>query len=443
MRTTVTTSALERVQVIEQRVMARENLLNIAEKFNLYSDGGKSRSATEVVDKLRDDVKIEQVLSDGSTYRPDAVAFRVSFEYGNPTVTAQIVSEIVSIILAEDLRARTSQAEDTTRFLKNEADRLLRELKSVETEIAKFKEQHSDNLPESLGYRQSLLLRNQTELALLNRDIEELKQGTTGGVSQIDQLISKVKLDLAHARAAYTESHPRVRQLVQQLNELESEAQSQQSSSAETTDGEAVETAPDPLTQKKLDAALQQRADLQKNIDDLEASISQTGQVELGFSSLQRDYAEVQREYRDVNAKLAQAETAERMEENRQSERLEVIEQAVVPQAPVWPNRKIILALGLFASAAVGLGPVAAFEVLDPNIKRERDLETRLGRRALAVIPMIETQRDVRRRRRIRRLAFFALLILLAAGAAAIHLYYMPLDILWYKALAVLNSTNG
>src|SRR5262245_10872524 len=35
-RPTVTAGAKERIQVIEQRVMTRENLLNIAEKFRLF-----------------------------------------------------------------------------------------------------------------------------------------------------------------------------------------------------------------------------------------------------------------------------------------------------------------------------------------------------------------------------------------------------------------------
>jgi protein tyrosine kinase modulator len=433
-RSTVTASALERVQIIQQRVMTRENLLRITDKYKLYPDEA-SKSASEVVTTVRDAIGIEQVLN-SSTRGPQAIAFRVSFNYREPVVAAQVVNELVAMILDEDLRTRTSQAADTKRFLMNEVARLTSELDSVETQIAEYKKEHSDYLPENLGYRQSLLLRTQTELALLERDIAALEQQSPDGAPSVEGLISQVKADLARARALYTESHPTVRRLAGQLEELESAARSGgQASGAEQASAER-----DPAVQTKLDQLHKQRDDMRKRIADLEDSIAQTSQVEQGLSAVLRDQTEVQRELRDASAKLAQAETAERLEQNRQSERLEVIEQPIVPQSPIKPNRKLLLALGLFVSAAAGLAPVAAFEVLDPSIKRERDLEKRLGRRALGVIPLIETRRETRRRKRFRFLVFVLLVLLIAAVAAAIHQYFVPLDVLGYRVLEALKS---
>src|SRR5215210_5375767 len=48
-RPTVTSFAAERMQVMEQRLMARDNLMRIMEKFSLFADRRSVLSSTELV----------------------------------------------------------------------------------------------------------------------------------------------------------------------------------------------------------------------------------------------------------------------------------------------------------------------------------------------------------------------------------------------------------
>src|ERR1700753_1813308 len=73
-RSTVTSAAAERIQVIEQRTMTRENLLAIIDKFQLFPERRGFLSATQLVDLMRNNTKIEPValpLSFAQS-RPDA-----------------------------------------------------------------------------------------------------------------------------------------------------------------------------------------------------------------------------------------------------------------------------------------------------------------------------------------------------------------------------------
>jgi protein tyrosine kinase modulator len=418
-RSTVTSSALQRMEVIRQRVMARESVLRLVQKFGLYSDEIASLSATQIVDRFRSAAAIGQILLADSS-RPEAVAFKISFDYGDPVVAAQVANELVSSVLDEDLRTRSGQAAETKRFLTDEVERLQHELNSVEAEIGDYKAKHSNFLPETLGYRQSALLAAQTQIALIDRDIQNAEEQGPARASQGDALLDQTRLQLEQARATLTELHPTVRRLVQQVRELENAAQTRQAAQ-NVPQGEVT---PDPATQEKIKKLTAQREDLQRSIQDIEAAIAQTSQVELGLSALLREQTEAQRAYREVNAKLAQAETGQRLEEDRQAQRLEVIEPPIVARAPVSPNRPVILLLGLFAGAAVGVGPVAAWEVLDPRIKRARDLERKMGRRALGLIPAIETDRDIRRKRRNRILVALAFIAVIAAALFAIEHFF-------------------
>src|SRR6266436_4695527 len=61
-RPTVTSAAQERIQVIEQRTMTRDNLIAIIDKFQLFPDKRSLMSVTELVELMKKSIKIEPVV---------------------------------------------------------------------------------------------------------------------------------------------------------------------------------------------------------------------------------------------------------------------------------------------------------------------------------------------------------------------------------------------
>ncbi len=59
-RSTVTANASERVQVIQQRIMTRDNLLAVARKHKLY-EGQPGLSPTDIVERMRAATKVTQI----------------------------------------------------------------------------------------------------------------------------------------------------------------------------------------------------------------------------------------------------------------------------------------------------------------------------------------------------------------------------------------------
>src|SRR3979490_954408 len=58
-RPTVTSAAQERLQVIEQRTMSRDNLLAIVDKFKLFPERRTLMSPTQLVELMKKSIKIE------------------------------------------------------------------------------------------------------------------------------------------------------------------------------------------------------------------------------------------------------------------------------------------------------------------------------------------------------------------------------------------------
>lgn len=139
-RPTVTSAAQERIQVIEQRTMTRDNLLAIADKFKLFPEQRALMSPTQLVDLMKKSIKIEPVAQQlafarGNSQNP-TVIFTVGFEYSDPQNAARVANELVTRILDLDLRDRTSRATDTTKFLAREVQRLQTESSLIEAKLA-------------------------------------------------------------------------------------------------------------------------------------------------------------------------------------------------------------------------------------------------------------------------------------------------------------------
>ena len=138
-RPTIAALANDRIQIIEQRVMTRDNLLAIAKKYQLTSGWLERVSGTEIVDFIRKRTLIKPSEQKLESRKKEAIAFTIGFEYERPDIATKVANEFVTMLLSEDVRSRTEFAAQTTRFLGQEVARLEGRLSSVDAQIAGIK----------------------------------------------------------------------------------------------------------------------------------------------------------------------------------------------------------------------------------------------------------------------------------------------------------------
>ncbi|MCP4042458.1 MAG: lipopolysaccharide biosynthesis protein, partial [Gammaproteobacteria bacterium] len=88
-RSTVTSYADQRIQVINQRVMTSTNLLEVVQKYNLYIDERKKDPIEVVLEEMREDIVMEMIsadIVDPRTGKPAqaTIAFSVSYDSKSP-----------------------------------------------------------------------------------------------------------------------------------------------------------------------------------------------------------------------------------------------------------------------------------------------------------------------------------------------------------------------
>lgn len=463
-RSTVTGLADERLQVIEQRITTRDVLLGLVEKFKLFGDDRERLTPTELVEEMRSRIAIErfELGTVGRRSRPDAltIGFTVGFEDRSPQLAARVANELVTLILAEDVKSRTSRASETTRFLEREADRRRKELVEIEAQISAYKLANDSALPEKLPFLMTQLERAKNELATLERDIYATHEqqrllelelnvrraGSYGGTSVAGnaarQQLEVLNMELAKKRSVYTESHPDILALRRQIASLEEQGSAAPEGSVEPA---AASFSPDietRLLDEKIASLKARRTNLQGKRDEVAEVISglndlivKVPEVQVHLGNLERRHENMRSRLEELSAKLDDARLGERLELDKQAERFEVLEQPITPTEPIRPNRPLILFGGLGIAAAAALGIAFLLEMLNRTVRSAGDVARLLGQPPLAAIPYITTGGELRRGRWRVGLIVLLGLATVAAALLAIHVTYLPLDEFAFRVL--------
>ena len=182
-------------------------------------------------------------------------------------------------------------------------------------------------------------------------------------------------------------------------------------------------------------ALINKRAELKKEMDEVQRRITSGPSVEREYSNLLRDLESTQLKYREVRQKKLEAEVAQNLEAERKGERLTLIEPPMTPQAPSSPNRIAIIVVGLLLAVAIPLVVVIAMENIDTSVRNRRDLEALLSVPPLAVIPWIENEAAVLKALQVRKQRRMIALIGFVTALVIVHFLYRPLDVLWQNAI--------
>jgi uncharacterized protein involved in exopolysaccharide biosynthesis len=520
-RSTVTSYADQRIQVIGQQVMTRSNLLQIVEKYGLYEKRRKTEANEEILERMRKDVKVDVLSADVAGGRKATIAFTLSYSGEFPDQTQKVANELVTLYLNENLKIRQQKAEETASFLASEATRLEDRITELEGRLAEFKRHNMGQLPELAPLNMQLREKAESESADLERSLQLMEQRRFFLESQLSQTdpqqktlaangehvpspaerLRTLRSTYAGLRGVYSETHPdmvRIRQQVQALEEevaaaggaalnraggksaagerekvvtkLQAELVALRERYSEdhpdvvrltrrmealksTSDGEgddkASEEMGNPLylgiqTQLKvLDSemvsARARRKEIEVRLQRFEARLVQTPQVEQEYLDLTRERENTLARYHEMRQKQMEAQVAQELEKERKGERFSLIDPPQLPEKPRSPNRPAILLLGTFAAIAGGIGVGGVGEALDRSIKGPKQLFRTLSAPILTVVPHIEIAEERAQRRRRRIFLGFGGAAGLILCLAAVHVLHRPLGVLWFVLLRRLN----
>lgn len=511
-RSTITSYADQRIQVLSQQVMTTSNLLRIISKYELYEDLVRSEPREVVLEEMREDTRMRMISAevvDPRSGRPTSatIAFTLSFLGSTPDQALKVTNELTNLFLQKNVETRTESTSQTLAFLTTEATRVNDEIRELEARMSTFKSQNVGRLPEQNQLNLTLLDRTERELQEVDRQLRsvnerriyldaEVARLAAGGslysetgeriYSPADRL-KFLRSQLATYESLYSDRHPDVVRTRSEIMGLEASLETLQTQERTELNrlsslraernalaGRLAANHPDVRELDRLIADLEagrsagsfentdpgyrqikaQLAATLAEMDSLEALREQlrgrvlsyqnrleaTPILEKDYFSLQLELDDARRKYRDLKAREMEARLAQNLESDRRGERLTVIEPPLPAEQPASPDRPLLLGLGLVL--AIGAGVLAIFlaESLDDTVRDRRALERLTDLPILGMIPEIPTT-ESRNRARSRSFAFAGSIVLLGVIlASAVHIYFMPIDVLYYAVMRRLGA---
>jgi succinoglycan biosynthesis transport protein ExoP len=239
----------------------------------------------------------------------------------------------------------------------------------------------------------------------LRKQIEALSGEDAPAVdtASLQSELEAKRAELADLKQRYSDDHPDVQRVQRTIDELLDQLKT----------APAVSAAPPPKpnnpayiqlqvqldgVNNELAAQRQQRVQLNQRIQVYEDQLAKTPDIERQLTTLTRDYDIAKRDYNDIREKQTEAERAITVESQQRAERYILQRDAGLPDSPAQPSHLTIVLIGVFLGIMAALGAGLLREALDTTVRGARDLRAILETPPIALVPSIDTQRDIWRR---------------------------------------------
>jgi uncharacterized protein involved in exopolysaccharide biosynthesis len=299
-KSTVSTFANDRLQVIQQRVMTSQHLNEIIDRFNLYPDMQKTAPRSAIINQMRSNVDMEVVSANLTgpqqqqqrRNQPQAsIAFTLAFEDQDPSLAQQVANRLSDLYLAENDRTRQEKAAGTTQFLTEQAHKLYNDVQTLEKKLLDLRTKYNGSLPEQFAMNTQLLNQAQAQMLQNNAELQSLQdkksylQSQLGTISPYTPMtengrpatpqaqLMSLELQYSDLSSRYGSKHPDVVRLARQIDQLK-----QQIGGVSTVSADQAKFS---TLQAQLASALQRYGEnhpevkrLRRQIDDLQTQMA-------------------------------------------------------------------------------------------------------------------------------------------------------------------------
>lgn len=315
----------------------------------------------------------------------------ISFEDNVALRAQEFTNALTSAYLAQSVEKKTREASRKLAFIDNQLKLITENLKGSAVKIEEFKT--SSNMVNLSSKAQNIIVQMsdyETKLAEISIQQEmletlytEVKKGQNleslsvaglelGGSSlqEMTKQLQDAILQKKILREDYTEMYPGVRKLQKTIVQVK---------------GLIVTT-----IQSLSKSIKERKALLEQSTQKLQKELNTLPADERMFGQLQRKFAVNEKIYSYLLEKRSETEImkASTVSKNR------VIDEALLPEDPIKPKRKLIVVVGLILGLILGIALAFLREFLDDRIKSEDDVSKGTKVPVLGIVPNIKDDSD-------------------------------------------------
>lgn len=418
----ITPSLNERLRVLKYAMMSRAMLLKVIEALDLDIEAKNKSGIESIVKNFQSNTQI--------TIRGNDL-FTVSYRGKNPKIVRDYVNTLISKYIEENTSSKREEAFSANQFLSEQISHYKNKLESAEEALQKFRIEKgiyfSVDEETMVGrIKEYRLSAEETEITIKEleakkQNLEEtlsgerpLSKSLEGGEKNIlKQRLAQLKRYLPLLLIKNTENHPEVIKTRGEIETIrEQMALSSQNQESNDDTGSGIAMNPDDpvyqqlkevflLTESEIDSMKAKAASLNTKANKIEEELKNIPEEKKVLTALERERNTYVGIYNKLLSRVGLAEVSKQMEIQDKSTTFRIVDMAILPTAPVSPDRIKFALFGIVAGLAAGIGVVFLFEHFDTSIKEVDTLKSYLGLPVLAVIPKIVTDSDIKKKRRL------------------------------------------
>jgi uncharacterized protein involved in exopolysaccharide biosynthesis len=426
---TVEIDRQERMRAVSQQLLSRSVLERTARLEHLDADG----SIEAAVSKLRGGISV--ALPDSITpsaapagapvaqlspeQKAELDTYQVSFLADTPEDAQRIVNRLAQVFVEENSKTREIRAQDTSQFIEAQLRASETRLTTLEGRLREMKETFMGRLPEQtnanlamvsamqrqLESNATAMRGEQDRLSMIEKQIDAMQQSADDAAAALkgtpaetaQSRVLTLRRELADAQLTYTDKHPEVVRLKEELATAEKAAAAERARPA--ADRMALLSSNPDFRQlaKDREATKLRIAEFQRQQTAVNAQVAQySGRVEAAprveqqMVSLQRAYDLERATYQDLAQKKQAALLNEELQRKQGGEQFAVLVPAGLPTEPFKPKPLRVILMAVAAGLVLGGGSAFGREYLDRSVHDARGLRDEFELPVLAEIPRIE-----------------------------------------------------
>jgi succinoglycan biosynthesis transport protein ExoP len=458
-----------RLSTVQQQVTSRTRLESIIAKYGLYRDMAQQGLPSDIIiEEMQKDISVRV-----NSTRPEVTdAFTISYRAHDPETARKVAAELADQLIAENIQALKSNASGEAEVLRQQAAELASRLREMEQKAPwlltlredapvappkatarsatssvaamRLEQMAIETLKDQQYKLQQQINDVERRLAAQRQIVERQKKAAVPRDNPAYGALVAKRAELQGQRwyyinqQGYTEKHPRVIAIDQQIAEITREI-----ANLTKQDAGAILQTPEERELMALESERNRlRIDLEVVGREITRRISNpppraadasaspaaisASPREAGAGRLAQEYLGLKQSYKSMLAKLQDAELKQQTIGSAKVEKFRVLDQANLPQVPVSPNRQLLalisIALGLAVGAVFGLVPEVRRLT---SLRDAEDVEYYTGLPLLAAIP--RTLSPSERKREKQKAILQSVFATALAAAATFALVKLPL----------------
>jgi polysaccharide chain length determinant protein (PEP-CTERM system associated) len=416
------------LNLVQQSLLGEEQLERVIEETGLAANAKNEAERAKVMARLRDKVEID-VFQSGQWNQPGGSVYSLTYRDPDRERSLKVVEILLKAFVEKTMGGKLENSESAQQFLASKLQENETRLREAEQRLADFKKDNVGTMPGAEGDYFTRLqnemdanrkARTALSVALSRREelSRQLREGASTAAGGAGAIVARsadgrpvsagdtagrlveARQKLADLLTQYTDKHPAVGTLREEIAELEQRRERELEALRRGDPDAVVATgaSASPVYQS-IQLALNEvgveiaslRGEVsqhEQKIAELRRLVQTVPEVEAEFARLNRDYDVTKAQYLALLDRMQKTKLGQDAEATGSGVVLEVLDPPTASINPVSPKRPLLVLLVFVLG--IGAGAVLAYGLskLNPVFNHSRDLEEATGHTVLGVVSL-------------------------------------------------------